>query len=317
VILVVTNRSDQTADWLILELTRRRTPFVRFNTEDYPCRVGLRWTVDGAGSLQLPHTTLDLATVSAVWYRRPLPPDPISWTTRRHARWALGESRAAIEGIWRELDAIWVNHPDKNRAAASKIEQLKRARSLGMTVPQTLVTNEVASLRAFAGTHADADMICKPLEEGLLEVADQRWLFLTSPFRLDADDPLDDLGPEPYLFQELIPKQYDIRVTVIGTRIFATRIESQRTEKGKTDWRAAGRQAGHSVEVLPTDVEEQCLRLCRSYGLEFAAIDLARTPSGDHVFFEVNPNGQWAWIEQLTGQPLRATLADLLEGIAA
>ena len=57
---------------------------------------------------------------------------------------------------------------------------------------------------------------------------------------------------------------------------------------------------------------EKCLALTRSYGLAFGAIDLARVDDGLYTFFEINPNGQWAWIEQLTGQPLRQAMAGLL-----
>jgi glutathione synthase/RimK-type ligase-like ATP-grasp enzyme len=68
----------------------------------------------------------------------------------------------------------------------------------------------------------------------------------------------------------------------------------------------------HTVETLPSDVVELCVALCRSYKLQFGAIDLARRPDGGYTFFEINPNGQWAWVEQRTGLPLRARLADLL-----
>ena len=66
---------------------------------------------------------------------------------------------------------------------------------------------------------------------------------------------------------------------------------------------------------LPEEIEEGCLALCRHYGLEFGAIDLAIGPDGAYTFFEINPNGQWAWLEQETGQPLRSRLADLLMGV--
>jgi hypothetical protein len=36
------------------------------------------------------------------------------------------------------------------------------------------------------------------------------------------------------------------------------------------------------------------------------------TPSGQYVFLENNPNGQFGWIETKTGQPLTETLARML-----
>jgi hypothetical protein len=311
-ILIVTNWSDQTADWLILELQRRRTPYLRFNTEDYPDLTSLVWSSDGEACLRWPDRTLDLGTVSAVWYRRPLPPSVASWRSPEQARWAAGESRAAIDGVWRTLDALWVNHPDDNRIASSKLHQLRRATELGFRVPSTVVTNTPDDLRSFAAGRGNS-MICKPIDDGLLELQGEERVFFTSRFALNPEDDLTDLGPEPYLFQELVPKAYDVRVTVIGAEVFATRIESQATVDGHIDWRIAGSRAAHQPEELPSAISDLCLKLTRSYDLQFGAIDLACTTDGEYVFFEINPNGQWAWVEQLTRQPLRASMANLLE----
>jgi glutathione synthase/RimK-type ligase-like ATP-grasp enzyme len=314
VILIVTNREDQTADWLILELEQRGAEYARFNTEGFPGATTLSWASDASPTLTSSRYEIDLSTVSAVWYRRPIPADVTLWPNPERGRWALGETRAALEGIWRTMEALWVNHPDDNRRASTKVEQLHRARRLGFRVPRSLVTNDRARVRAFASLCGEPGLICKPLEEGLLEFAGPDIVFFTSRFALTPDDTLEDFGPEPYLFQEFIDKLYDVRVTVIGDRVFATRIESQATETGRTDWRQAGAEARHAVETLPEELSGRCLDLIRSYNLRFAAIDLAYAADDGYVFFEINPNGQWAWLEQLTGQPLRSAMADLLEG---
>jgi hypothetical protein len=41
-------------------------------------------------------------------------------------------------------------------------------------------------------------------------------------------------------------------------------------------------------------------------------VDLRRTPSGEHVFLEVNTAGQWLFVEQATGQPIAQALAEAL-----
>jgi hypothetical protein len=312
-ILIVTNRADHTADWLILELERRGSAFTRFNTEDFPGSCSLVWHDDGTQELAWGEAVLDLASIDAVCFRRPIPPDPSIWDDDARGRWALGESRATLDGIWRSLDVFWVNHPDHNRAAGSKLEQLRRAREVGFDVPRTLVTNVSEEARAFAA-QTRAGLVCKPIDDGQLDLDEGPRLFFTSRFEPEPGDLLDDLGPEPYLFQELVPKCHDVRVTVIGDAVFATRIESQETEAGKTDWRVAGPDAKHVSEGLPEAVAQRCVELTRSYGLHFGAIDLGATADGGYAFFEINPNGQWAWVEQITGQPLRAAMADLLEG---
>jgi glutathione synthase/RimK-type ligase-like ATP-grasp enzyme len=205
-----------------------------------------------------------------------------------------------------------VNHPSRNRLAGSKPHQLKVARSIGFDVPATLISNDSTAVRAFAAEHQP--LICKPLGEGRIEFDGGERLFFTSRFEATASDLLDDLGPEPYLFQELVDKNYDLRVTVIGEEVFAVRIESQVLPEAEVDWRRAGVRVPHVAETLPSEVVDRCLALVRGFELEFAAIDLVRARDDRYVFLELNPNGQWAWLEQLTGVPLRASLANLLEG---
>jgi glutathione synthase/RimK-type ligase-like ATP-grasp enzyme len=138
-------------------------------------------------------------------------------------------------------------------------------------------------------------------------------VFWTSRFDVTGDETLDDLGDEPYLFQALVPKRYDVRVTVIGDEAFAVAIESQEVLASEVDWRRGDvDELGHRVEDLPCDLARRCVDLVSGYNLRFGAIDLARRPDGGYTFFELNPNGQWAWLEQRTGLPLRRRLADLL-----
>ena len=121
---------------------------------------------------------------------------------------------------------------------------------------------------------------------------------------------LDQVENAPHLFQELIHKRVDVRVTVIGKSIFATLIDSQ-TGSGSIDWRN-----DYSVKMepyqLPHLVEEQCFNLLKAYGLNYGAIDLCITPDGDFVFFEINCAGQYLWAERRTGQKMSLELAKLL-----
>jgi glutathione synthase/RimK-type ligase-like ATP-grasp enzyme len=111
----------------------------------------------------------------------------------------------------------------------------------------------------------------------------------------------------PVMFQELVPGVADLRVTVIGDEVFP----------------AAASLAGAAYDVdvrfnpeiryvphtLPDAVTEGVLRLMDALGLEYGAIDLRLTPEGDYVFFEVNPAGQFRYVEYATGQPITAALA--------
>jgi glutathione synthase/RimK-type ligase-like ATP-grasp enzyme len=311
VLLIVTERGDLTADWLILELERRQAPFVRFNTEDYPTVAMLAWTLEGA-KLTLGAAAYELTDFDAVWYRRPVAPALPTDLPDEQREWSTREAIEALLGVWRTLDATWVNHPDRNRLAESKPEQLRTAQQLGFDVPVTLVTNQRERLREFLAEHPDG-VVLKPLWNGRVPTSEgEEQLFFTTPIDPDSVD-VEALGPEPYLFQTRVPKQVDVRVTVIGDEALAAAVDSQGHPETATDWRRSPAGAlPHAVEELPDEVAARCIALCRHYGLQFGAIDLARRPDGGYTFFELNPNGQWAWVEQRTGLPLRARLADLL-----
>jgi glutathione synthase/RimK-type ligase-like ATP-grasp enzyme len=271
--------------------------------------VTLRWTSGGEHELRCAGHTHPLSEFPSVWYRRPVGPRPPAGRPGP-SEWVARESEEALAGLWRSHRALWVNHPDDNRRAEFKQEQLLRARGLGLEVPETMVTNSGEDARAFASS-LSGGVICKPLRLGRLMHEGEEKLFLTSRVGPDQLERFPESG-ETYLLQGLIDKRDDIRVTVIGQRCFAVAIDSQDDPDSVVDWRQGGTNLDHAVHRLPEEISQLCLELCRSYDLQFGAIDLALRPDGGYTFFEVNPNGQWAWIEQLTGLPLSDALADLL-----
>jgi glutathione synthase/RimK-type ligase-like ATP-grasp enzyme len=295
---------------LILELRARGAPFIRFNTEDYPRLVELTWEMTDC-RLRLGGRWHWLSDVPSIWYRRPVAPTLDISVADERAHWIAAESLEALRGVWRTYDGLWVNHPDANDRASSKLEQLRRARRIGFDVPETLVTSNHSDLSEFA---TRGSLICKPLKSGYVSAEGHEGLFFTS--LVDESDvaAFEKGGPEPYLFQRLVEKDHELRVTVIGERVFAVRLESQLHEDTSIDWRRGDQtRLKHTPVELPDETAHRCLEFVRSYGLVFAAIDLAVDKDGQQVFFEINPNGQWAWIEQRTGVPMRAALAELLQ----
>lgn len=305
--MVVTNREDLTADWLILELQRRGARYIRFNTEDYPQRVALDWTPTDA-VLRVGASEMAAGDLDAVWFRRPVRPRLRPGLTPAEAEWATREAAEALDGFWRTLKTRWVSEPSAIRMADSKPRQLADAPALGWEIPDTEITNSPTRVSALA-SRSPAGIVCKPLRGGRVRQSGGSLFFTT------VVDPVtvEHLRDEPYLFQARVPKRYDIRVTVIGQEAFATRIEPRAGLTPDVDWRRTPQTSlRFTRERLPDEVSERCVSTVEHYGLSFGAIDLARRQDGGYTFFELNPNGQWAFIEQATGQPLRAKLADQL-----
>jgi hypothetical protein len=120
------------------------------------------------------------------------------------------------------------------------------------------------------------------------------------------------LRQTPGIYQKLVPKAHELRVTVMGQRAFAAKVLSQQTEKGKLDWRQSYDELQFEPTDLPTGVAEQCENLLEELGLVFGCFDLVVTPAGEHVLLEINEMGQFLFVERYCGLPLLDAFAEFL-----
>jgi glutathione synthase/RimK-type ligase-like ATP-grasp enzyme len=162
--------------------------------------------------------------------------------------------------------------------------------------------------------NANKQVCSKPITNTKVLIEGEEHVRFTELLAPDAIHSLESLETCPVIFQEYIPKSYEIRVTVIGEQIFAARIDSQ-AGGGATsiDWRRYDiPKTPHSAYELPRVVRDQILALHRQLSLIYSSFDFVRTPCGEYVFLETNPFGQWLWIEDLTGLPISKAIADFL-----
>ncbi|MCR4320657.1 MAG: hypothetical protein NUV74_10030 [Candidatus Brocadiaceae bacterium] len=103
----------------------------------------------------------------------------------------------------------------------------------------------------------------------------------------------------------------DYRVTVIGEAIFSVKIEYKAEREASIDWRVIKDDIDFTLVEIPSDVEEKCREYVRSAGLIFGAIDLIEH-EGNFYFIEINPNGEWGWLQKPHNIPIAQTLCDLL-----
>jgi glutathione synthase/RimK-type ligase-like ATP-grasp enzyme len=246
---------------------------------------------------------IDPATCVAVWWRRPRPVDPAG-PGDGERRLSNGEWTHAIGGLSRAAGGYWVNDPHAEEAARKKLVQLEAAHHAGLTVPRTLVTNDVAAARAFVRS-CRRGAVVKSLSS-LLEGGHTR--------RLSADDPrlAERLRVGPAILQERVDG-LDLRVAAVGGKLFAMSLDARAggdPDDVRVDWDRV-RTTARPVR-LPAPVARALRALQRRLGLTFGAIDLRLRKNGEHVFLEVNPGGQWLHQEAATGQPIAVALARLL-----
>jgi ATP-grasp ribosomal peptide maturase len=313
-ILILTQEVDPHADYVIEEINRRILPVVRFHTSDFPQTATLEARhINGWSTLLRTRSrTVDLAEVSAIWYRRPTRFEVAPTLTPGERRFALSEATMGVGGLLRSADCLWVNHPEKAVAAEHKPLQLEVAARNGLRTPRSLITNDPDAFLAFC-KEVGPGIIFKTLSSEAIDKSDGLYVVYT---RLVDTDMAEELAPRvrhtACFFQEYIPKKLELRVTVVGNRTFCVSIDSQASDDTNVDWRRDILKCRHKVFELPEDTRRRCVALVRDLGLSFGAIDLVLTPGDELVFLEINQGGQWAWLEHETGVPIRDALIDLL-----
>ncbi|SFR14225.1 ATP-grasp domain-containing protein [Desulfoscipio geothermicus DSM 3669] len=314
-ILLLTNKEDLTADFVVLELQKRNIPYFRFNTEDFPYKIKAGISCRNSlvnGYIDDGKNIIDLKGVKSIWYRRPKRAVPGENINNEFERFCRMESWYFLRGLWENIDCFWVSHPYNLEKARSKIRQLAVAQQIGLKIPDTLVSNNPSEVKRFF-EELKGEMVVKPVRSGLVRGDVKDYVIYTSKVSVEHLEKLDGLKFAPSIFQACIPKKYDIRVTVIGEKVFPVEIHSQSNPEAVIDWRKPQDvKLEHRVHDLPVEIKTKCLQLVKFYGIQFAAIDLVLSRDGKYYFLELNPNGQWAWIEQRTGIPLTESLVDLL-----
>jgi glutathione synthase/RimK-type ligase-like ATP-grasp enzyme len=206
------------------------------------------------------------------------------------------ETRAALIGAVAGRTTRWMSHPASIWLAEFKPYQLEVAAGIGIPIPRTIVTNDPVSIRRAFGEFAG--MIVKPTRTGYFVSNGVEQSIYTSQVLKEYLEELESARFSPAIYQELIPKRHDIRVTIVGTDIFAAAIDSQADLTANIDWRRTDDPAlTHFRHELPQALKELLLRFMGQLQLTFGAIDLVQKPNGEYIFLEVNPSGQWLWID--------------------
>ena len=312
-VLIITNEHDPHADAVVLELHKRNVPVFRFHPEDFPHASSISIEIhDGTieGEIATTSRAVAFKDICAAWYRRPqsMFTGSVSPTATRLDDYVKVQTAVTLRTLYETLQTFWVCHPHKLQRADIKALQLAEASKAGLKTPSTLISNQPAKAAAFVDRLEEAECAIKPLNT--TGVSNEQGYRLPLTTTLPKGYPLDSVALAPNIFQPYVHKAAELRCVVIGKNIFSAKLDSQANENTRKDWR--GGDCQHEPFSLPEQVEASIHRLMDSFGINFASLDMIVTPEGEFVFLELNPNGQWLWLEHELGLPLVASMADLL-----
>jgi hypothetical protein len=241
-----------------------------------------------------------LRDVETVWHRRRFLPPPPELADENDRNYFRREWTETISGLFSSLDAWFVNDPIRQEAAVKPL-QLRAAERLGLRIPDTLITNDPLAAEAFVEQHKQ-QVIHKT-------ISPPRHRFLATKKWTPSDrEVLADLVLAPTIFQEVVTDCRELRITVIGDQVFAAEF---RPRGGLIDGRL-DLDTPYRRHELPDEVAHRLVALVRRLGLVVSTIDMKLTDDGEYVFLELNPQGQYLYIEILSGMPLTAAMARLL-----
>ncbi|MBX9253670.1 MvdC family ATP-grasp ribosomal peptide maturase [Desmonostoc muscorum CCALA 125] len=317
VVLLITHSGDYfTIDRVAEAVSKRGAQPFRLDTDKFPMALQLQANLSNSGSnhtLKYGGSSLNTEQVQAVWMRRIWQPDLGTDLAPQFKAACSNESLAVLDGFWDSLrTATWVDDLQRISAAENKLRQLRVASEVGLVIPRTLVTNNAEQAREFF-VEANKKMVTKllrPLSYGM--EASSFFMYTSVVKEQDLVD-AETLRYCPAVFQEQIPKELELRAVYVNGNLFVGALNASEYAESTQDWRRG------TKEVLtwhPYQLPDKLIRCLDAFmarfGLLFGAFDFIKTPSGEYVFLEINPTGEWGMLERDLDYSISGAIADAL-----
>jgi glutathione synthase/RimK-type ligase-like ATP-grasp enzyme len=277
-VLIVSDPEDLHATALAEHLLSQGHKAIRFNLRDLRSQE-IESSI-GSAKLRIDHSEYLVTEKTVIWWRRPGHVEA-SDLEPEEAQLAQDEGPHILIGSLGAAGVKFVDHPAATSWAEYKPVQLSVAQSLGISIPPTTITNDVATAMAFAG---GKEIVAKALSPG----------FGIAPFVATIRRPdLEKVRALPVMLQELIPSGADCRVVVVGGSAWAWR---RPREAGTVDWRQADPAGSEFVLLDSEPLAAQAVRLTAALGLSVSIQDWLETEIG-HCFLESNAQGAWLFLK--------------------
>lgn len=308
-VLVLASRYDLSCDYVSSALSNLGHVYFRLNSEDLALYSLCLDPIERRLTCYSKEFCIEIVgdQLSGVYFRRGTFLREASQVGRapeeqfHQAQWA-----AFLRNLMIFDQALWVNHPTQTYKAEHKMIQLRAALDQGFDVPSTLCLN---SEELLDGRIDGCTVAIKGLDTVLVRTETTEAFGYTSLISRDEFEEA-ELKAAPFVAQQALTNKLDLRVTVVEDCLWCASV----TEGGAGidgDWRLRKKKVAFKEFKLPDSIRAKCIELTRRLGLSFAAIDLVLSDNR-YFFLEVNPTGEWAWLQEQVEFPIGSKLAALL-----
>ncbi len=284
-ILVITSSIDVTVDYIINKY--QSVTFYRFNVDWFSqYKIYIGGTVGWEISSEYWDVSISPLNIQSIYYRKPMFPD-LQEFDKVYWPMITKDIQSVITGLADSFKKTVLSRPSILAKTENKVFQLMYAIQNGLAIPVSFIGNINADFTRFcSGTS-----IIKPISIGKVFTENGCELYQTSMLgKIESD-----ISLTPVYLQEYVHKSYEVRLTIIDNHMFPVRIDCD----NKVDWRRDYSSHQYSLVEAPVSIVKSCLRMLQDFGLVYGAFDFIVDESGKWIFLEVNPNGQWLWLEQI------------------
>jgi glutathione synthase/RimK-type ligase-like ATP-grasp enzyme len=313
-VLILTKKMDIESDLVGIQLLKDGIEYVKITEEDIPLKFGVEFSVGKNNKFvfKLGRRVFDCKNIKLVLFR---------YFDLKFLEYYSGVQQLYFQQQWYQLfnylqtvlKCTWINHPLKTFEAENRLNQLLIAKNLGFNIPETSITNIAESAQDFLENNSNQTVV-KVLHHHEITSKQVSHRFLTSDVDESMVSKFDQLKFAPIIFQEKIPKREELRITIIGNKIFPVKLT---TSKDKKEYSDLHKIHEADLEFLQVEIDKKlkrmCLKMNNLLGLEVSSLDFIVDINGEIYFLEVNPIGDWNWLEKHLKLSITETVTKLIK----
>ncbi|MDQ4074201.1 MAG: hypothetical protein M3162_07865 [Thermoproteota archaeon] len=313
-VLILTKKNDLEVDLLGIKLLKNDIEYVKVTEEDIPESLRIEFNLakhEYNSSITVGKQRVALPRIKLILLRYF---DPRYLAHRSGVRqiFYLQQWYQSFLTLRNSFNGVWINDPVKTYEAENRILQLRTAKEIGFNVPKTLITNDPLAIKKFCDKNRGKKAVIKVLHHHRIDIGSKSFNFFTK----DIDDTVlekqENIVVSPVIVQTKIERQSEIRVTIIGNKIFAFELTPEYKEY--SDIHTIGEKKFSIKEVkLERKISSLCTTLAKKLGLIMSSIDLILSKNNKVFFLEINPIGDWHWIEKRTNTPITEAVCQLIK----
>jgi len=310
-VLILTKKSDIESDLIGIQLLKNGICYIKINEEDIPLDFGTEFRIGSKKRvlLRLRNKEIIADNIKVVLFR---------YFDLKFLKYLTGIHQMYFEQQWYQLfnclqtslKCQWINDPKNTFDAENRLYQLLVAQKIGFKIPDTSITNIPSLGIRFFNEHSKK-IIAKVLHHHEIIHKEYSYRFPTSAITAEYLSELNELTYAPVILQERIAISEEIRITVVNRKVFAIRIKTNK--RGYSDLhKVEERFLNFEKFKIEKNIEKMCINLNKEMGLLVSSIDLLMSSKGEMYFLEVNPVGDWNWLEKNVDVPITDSVSKLI-----